>query len=39
VSASEELGVILSGVGDVFYKGNPVLEVTVSGVGNVIDAN
>ena len=35
----EELAVFLSGTGNVYYKGNPVLTTDITGSGSVIDAN
>ncbi len=39
VSASDKLNVSITGNGNVFYKGNPVISTDITGVGNVIDDN
>ncbi len=39
VSASEQLNVDLLGAGAVFYKGEPQLNVRITGAGTVVDAN
>jgi hypothetical protein len=39
VTANEQLNVDLLGAGAVFYKGDPQLNVHISGAGTVVDAN
>ncbi len=34
-----ELDVTISGVGSVYYKGDPVINSSITGVGNIVDAN
>jgi len=39
VTVANKLVVVISGQGNVYYKGNPVVESSITGTGNVIDAN
>ena len=39
VYIGNELNGTLSGVGNVYYKGNPVINFTITGVGKLIDSN
>ncbi len=39
VTVNTNLDAIIRGRGDVFYKGNPMINENISGSGNVIDAN
>ena len=39
VNVDKNLDVYISGVGDVFYRGTPLVTTDVSGVGNVVDSN
>lgn len=39
VSASDQLNIIISGAGNVFYKGNPDIDSTILGVGEIIESN
>ena len=39
VSASDKLVVIISGVGNVYYKGDPDIELEIIGTGEIIDSN
>ncbi len=39
VTVDNDLDILISGSGDVFYKGHPVISSTITGSGKVIDAN
>jgi hypothetical protein len=33
------LGVIITGIGSVYYKGNPTINTTITGIGQLVNAN
>jgi hypothetical protein len=39
VNVIDNLDVIISGVGNVYYKGKPVIKATINGLGQLIDSN